>query len=96
VRNAILYVLANFRKHEPAVVRIGLDPYSSAACFGGWREWCPGRGVPPPLAEWAPWCRVREDSALLAAILGPRSWLAAVGWRRGGPLGMGERPKVRQ
>jgi REP element-mobilizing transposase RayT len=36
VRNALLYVLNNARKHGVRVE--GLDPYSSAAAFDGWRE----------------------------------------------------------
>jgi hypothetical protein len=35
VRNALVYVLTNFRKHERRASRTGLDPYSSAACFDG-------------------------------------------------------------
>jgi REP element-mobilizing transposase RayT len=36
VRNALVYVLNNWRKHEPA--SRGLDPRSSAAWFEGWRR----------------------------------------------------------
>jgi len=35
VRNALVYVLQNFRKHVPGAR--GLDPRSSAAWFQGWR-----------------------------------------------------------
>ena len=35
VRNALVYVLNNRRKHAPGAT--GLDRYSSAAWFGGWR-----------------------------------------------------------
>jgi putative transposase len=51
VRSALVYVLANFRKHARERVRPGLDPYSSAASFDGWREWQPQLGTPPPFAE---------------------------------------------
>jgi REP element-mobilizing transposase RayT len=50
VRNAIVYVVANFRKHARAALRSGLDPYSSAPCFDGFREWSPASGTPPPFA----------------------------------------------
>jgi hypothetical protein len=36
VRNALVYVLNNWRKHEPAAR--GLDPRSSAAWFDGWQR----------------------------------------------------------
>jgi hypothetical protein len=38
VRNALVYVLNNFRKH----IRVarGIDPYSSAAWFTGWARAC--------------------------------------------------------
>jgi REP-associated tyrosine transposase len=37
VRAALLYVLANFKKHVHAI-RVALDPCSSAASFDGWRD----------------------------------------------------------
>jgi REP element-mobilizing transposase RayT len=55
VRNALVYVLANFRKHERRVKRSGIDPFSSGAWFDGWREWKPGSGRAPPWAEGAVW-----------------------------------------
>ncbi len=55
VRNAIVYVVANFRKHAPRALRPGLDPYSSAAAFDGFREWSPASGTPPPFAVEAAW-----------------------------------------
>ena len=41
VRNALVYVLQNWRKHEPDAR--GLDPRSSAASFSGWRAYLPRR-----------------------------------------------------
>jgi hypothetical protein len=90
VRNAILYVLANFRKHSRGDVRPGLDPYSSAARFDGWREWSPAGGVPPPFA--VPSSFAEAQCAEAEAALGARTWLATVGWRRYPLLGFGERP----
>ncbi|HEY4239458.1 MAG TPA: transposase [Kofleriaceae bacterium] len=36
-RNALVYVLNNFRKHGVAADTV-IDPFSSADCFDGWRE----------------------------------------------------------
>jgi hypothetical protein len=50
VRRALLDVLTNFRRHAPKV-RAGIDPYSSAAWFDGFRGWTPASGALPPFAE---------------------------------------------
>ena len=53
VRNALVYVVNNFRKHLKHVT--GIDPCSSAAWFTGWRE-PPAAGVgPPPVAAARTW-----------------------------------------
>ena len=72
VRNALIYVLQNWRKHHRNVR--GLDPRSSAAWFAGWRTTPPGVAETPPVAE-------------------PRTWLARIGWRRGGLVGVDEAPR---
>lgn len=96
VRHALVYVLTNFRKHSRRQVRPGLDPYSSAAWFDGWREWQPGSGVPPPLAEPIRWIvntRQSEDiNEPPEPVVRARTWLAAVGWKRHGLLQLGEGP----
>lgn len=71
VRNGLVYVLQNWRKHLSAVS--GLDPCSSAAWFAGFREPMPGPRITSP-------------------VLPPRTWLAAVGWRRHGLIGIEEQP----
>src|SRR4051794_36422589 len=76
-RNALLYVLANFRKHEPRCRRPGVDPYSSAACFDGWQEWNIWTGMPPPFAEPALW--PPDDVRAYGEDFRARSWLARVG-----------------
>lgn len=56
VRNAIIYVLANFRKHLRAAV--GIDPCSSAPWFDGWcaRSRSALRAVgPPPVSPAGTW-----------------------------------------
>jgi putative transposase len=37
VRTALLYVLANFRKHSRVALGPGVDPFSSGAWFDGWQ-----------------------------------------------------------
>lgn len=92
VRSVILYVLANFRKHAPRALRAGIDPFSSALWFNGWREWTRAAGMPPPYAESAPWLRRCEAEEESRSSLRPRTWLAAMGWRRHALLSMTERP----
>ena len=54
VRNALVYVMANFRKHLKHVT--GIDPCSSAAWFTGWREQPTTHGIgPPPVAAARTW-----------------------------------------
>lgn len=92
VRNVMLYVLANFRKHASRTLRAGIDPFSSGLWFDGWREWSPAAGVPPPFVEPAPWlrrCHMAEDEQ---TTLTPRTWLAKRGWRRHSLLSIAERP----
>ena len=48
VRNGLLYVLLNFRKHLRAAP--GIDPRSSAAWFDGWAHGAPPRTPPCPVA----------------------------------------------
>ena len=74
VRNALVYVLNNFRKHVPGAR--GLDPRSSAAWFTGWRT-----AVARMLGR--------------SPVAAPRTWLAAVGWRRRGPIDIDEAPRRR-
>lgn len=81
VRNALVYVLANHKKHRASAAAI--DPCSSGAWFSDWkqelatvyalddvRRWW---NVPPPTAP-------------------PATWLASFGWLRHGPIGVDELP----
>jgi putative transposase len=54
VRNAIVYVLFNFKKHRPADRR-RLDPCSTARWFDGFREPVPSVREPPPAAAPRTW-----------------------------------------
>ena len=88
VRNALVYVLANFRKHARRKRAVGIDPFSSGAWFDGWREWRPSSGVAPPFAEARRFHAVELEPLSNA----PRSWLARIGWRRRGLIGLREGP----
>jgi hypothetical protein len=86
VRNAIAYVLNNWRRHGED--RRGkartwqMDPYSSGVYFDGWKERA-SDPRPPPLPEtYKPlrvWCA--------------KSWLLVTGWRRHGLVSMYEVPE---
>lgn len=67
VRNALVYVLANFRKHARRTPRGGIDPFSSGAWFDGWREWKPSSGRAPPWSGSAAWRTDRDTELVLPA-----------------------------
>src|SRR5262249_12002271 len=73
VRNALRYVLLNFRGHAARLQRpLGhptLDPYSSAGWFDGWTGDVDVTRDPEP-----------------SAVSPPATWLARIGWRRHGLL----------
>jgi putative transposase len=71
VRNALVYVLQNWRKHVPGAR--GVDERSSGKWFEGWRT---------------PIRRIVGHRP----IVSPRTWLAAVGWRRLGLIHPDEGP----
>ena len=71
VRNALVYVLNNFRKHVRGAR--GLDPYSSGRWFQGWKT--------PPIA-----------ASARPPVARAMTWLARVGWRKGGLLRIDESP----
>ena len=81
VRNAVVYVLANAKKHpewdaEPITqVERGIDPCSSAPWSRAWAQ------RPPPPRRLAPVCA-------------PKTWLLADGWRRHGLVGRREAPRA--
>jgi putative transposase len=76
VRNALGYLLNNWRKHGDARTGLRLDPYSSAFALPDWsRGPVSFRDVPEPLP---------------VAI--PRTWLLAEGWRRAGSISPWARP----
>src|SRR5882672_8180190 len=66
VRNAIVYVLNNSRRHEKGISSGWIDPMSSAPWFNGWK-W--------QMRE--PWMRPTGERPVVA----PGTWLLDVGWR---------------
>jgi REP element-mobilizing transposase RayT len=81
VRNGLVYVLANWRKHQPSAK--GFDPYSSAESFDGWKT------PSPVLSALKPGAQVPGVSQLEA----PMTWLLRAGWKRHGLLDPSEKPK---
>ncbi len=75
VRNALAYVLLNVRKHAAqarrALSRASIDPASSGRWFEGWQRRFGGTGPALPAGK---------------PVAMPRTWLLAVGWKRGGLL----------
>jgi REP element-mobilizing transposase RayT len=88
-RNALCYVLNNWRKHREDQREHAegwlVDPFSSGWAFGGWQE----RGDSP--FAW----KTRETyEPMLTAY--PQTWLLREGWRRsGGPLSVFDVPGAR-
>ena len=104
VRNTLVYVLANFRKHAGWALPPGIDPFSSGASFDGFREWRPSTpGSRPrgdseiPWAGRAPPPHSRSGEAEVDAdwlVRPARAWLTGVGWRRHRLIGLGEAPTM--
>jgi REP element-mobilizing transposase RayT len=80
-RNALSYVLNNWRKHRedlrPVAQTWKLDPFSSAVSFDGWRDYkvVALRETYEPLPVWSPTC-----------------WFLTDGWKKHGLIGTKEIP----
>ena len=72
VRNALIYILQNFKKHVRGAT--GLDSRSSAAWLVGWRT-------------------LAAKPQATAPVVAARTWLARIGWKRGGLLSLFEAPR---
>jgi hypothetical protein len=83
VRNALVYVLANFRKHHPQS-RPGVDPYSSAPYCCDFIEF-PHRPLAARLQN--PLAPPDDRASVIA-----QTWLLLKGWKRHGELSLSERP----
>jgi hypothetical protein len=88
VRHALVYVLANFRKHATASLAVGIDAFSSAVRFDGWQGHVAGRGLPRA----GP--RFHGAMAVWVVVSEAKTWLGAVGWRRLGLLRVDETPRA--
>jgi hypothetical protein len=86
VRNALVYVLANFRKHAKKRLGAGVDAFSSALHFDGWQVDAGGS----PLPRAGP--RVHGAMAQHVVVSKTKTWLAGVGWRRCGLISVNETP----
>jgi len=80
-RNALCYVLQNARRHGEQLEAQwhGMDPFSSAWWFDGWRDSSWKRGLKPP------------ESRTVASA---QSWMLRVGWRKRGLLSIDEVPRA--
>jgi putative transposase len=78
MRNCLVYVLFNHRKHaaHPAAMRV-LDAYSSARWLDGWKR----PAIGPPVPQDVP-------------VMPPRTWLARAGWMRHGLIDENEAPRT--
>jgi REP element-mobilizing transposase RayT len=85
VRNAVCYVMQNALRHGerlPAWAG-GVDPFSSAWYFDGWRDDGWRTGVSPPASD---------PEAPGEPVATAQTWLLRVGWRLRGLIGVGEVP----
>ena len=84
VRNALAYVLLNWRRHSRSR-HTAWDLASSGAAFDGWRDAHPSDRLSIELVE-----RIAETRAP------PQLWLLRVGWRRAGLIDPAEMPGPRR
>jgi REP element-mobilizing transposase RayT len=84
-RNALSYVLNNWRKHREDRDRTWLvDPFSTGAGFNGWKELA-GRDL-----MWRP-----PETYEGLIVWFPKTWLLSEGWRRYGLIGCAEVPSAK-
>jgi putative transposase len=81
VRNVLVYVLLNVRKHGGRSA--GIDPRSSGAAFDGWR-W--------PDARTRRADHPASDLREIAGVQAATTWLLRCGWRRCGLIALTEQP----
>jgi REP element-mobilizing transposase RayT len=106
-RNALVYVLHNWKKHVPGAA--DMDPCSSAPWFAGWSDlakscsdgWAAAQpGVMEPWTAQGPAVPAilsarAADAAPLCPVVPPETWLATRGWRAKsgrGAIKLGEYP----
>jgi REP element-mobilizing transposase RayT len=83
VRNALAYVLNNWRRHgeDRARPKRKVDPYSSAVVFNGWKERDGGHYV-----------NATPRGYIALSVSLPRTWLLRVGWKKAGTVSIYEVP----
>lgn len=85
VRNALAYVLNNFRRHDedraPFSAAWKVDPYSTGVYFTGWEE----------LGD-SPFAYVPRAGYIGMLTRLPRTWLLRVGWMKSGRVSIHEVP----
>jgi REP element-mobilizing transposase RayT len=83
VRNAIGYVLNNWRHHaeDREVPGRRVDPYSSGVNFGGWKE-----------LEDSPFMFNVPDGFSRLSTSVPRTWLLQIGWKKAAPISVFDLP----
>lgn len=87
-RNALVYVLGNFRKHGHAASS-AIDAFSSAPYF---REFLEFPGTAPHTQHPAVIPRALAPPPQ-APIVAARTWLLRTGWKRRGQISISERPR---
>jgi hypothetical protein len=86
VRHALVYVLANSRKHARRRAASKLDVYSSAPYFAGFAEYRDEL----PLEAHARFRTFHENACPVAPA---GTWLLGEGWRRHGRISVYESPR---
>jgi hypothetical protein len=90
VRNAVGYVLTNFRKHSRRPIAAGIDPCSSAAWFAHFRGFDPVRDAPPYAGRPPPLGKADVG----VPVSPPRTWLLTAGLARTRRLELAEAPRA--
>ena len=86
VRQVLVYVFGNFRKHSRRALARGVDAYSSGVAFDGWRKLT--SGADPPVVAGP-----SHEAMGAEVVVGvSKTWLGGVGWRRAGLIGVDEAP----
>jgi hypothetical protein len=86
VRHALVYVLANFRKHSSRPVPRGVAPCSSGPWFRGWLR---AARPPPPAGRALPVAPTDDE----VPVADPTTWLPREGFLKAGRVRLDEAPR---
>ena len=93
VKNALRYVLCNARHHASErgerLAPTWVDPFSSAALFGGWKRGPPPRALVESLVLRR---RCDRNTALGDEVSPAGTWLLRIGWQRAGRIDLDATP----